>query len=404
MNIWFNQFSVLNIINKRPTGKETKGVIVIKLDAIGDFLIWLDSASQYRRIYENQKITLICNNICAQIARRIDLFDEIIEIDIKRFETNRQYKKSIISSFDKLAYNTLLQTAFSRTVDMDILAYNIPANEKIGFIADESRTNLSRNIAFKGIRKKLDLVYDMLIDPGKEGIMELERNANFIKGLGYEFNSSFPVLPKFAVRSDIIPPKPYAVIFPGASSGKKMWPIERYSAVGDYLINELNLDIYLCGSQSESYLYKIFLDNMTNNFAKSRIHDYFGKTTLIELAEVIRNAELLIGNDTSGIHFAAAVNTKGICVFGDFAYGRFLPYVCEKENAGHEPIIVCHAGMECKGCANGKVSKKCKENLLRTGRYLCIDRVNVEKVIGKIIPENFESVEKTDGLIGEDLN
>jgi ADP-heptose:LPS heptosyltransferase len=319
--------------------------------------------------------------MCSQIATQIGLFDDVIEIDIGRFETDKGYKSKVLESFGDKGYDTLLQTAYSRTIDMDILAYYIPAREKIAFKADESRMNLSRYLAFKWIRRKLDMVYDRLIEPGCERMMELGRNANFIRGLGVDFKSSYPQLPVFSVDKEIIPEKPYAVIFPGSSSGKKMWPIERYCAVGEYLIMEKGLDLYLCGSKSESYLYNEFVDKVSSEALKQRIHDYFGKTTLIELAEVIRNAEYLVGNDTSGIHFAAAVNTKGVCVFGDFAYGRFLPYECESECMGHEPIIVCHANMECAGCAYGSITKECKANLMKTGRYLCVDKVTVEQVI-----------------------
>lgn len=90
---------------------------------------------------------------------------------------------------------------------------------------------------------------------------------------------------------------------------------------------------------------------------------------------------MLVGNDTSGIHFAAAVNTKGVCIFGEFAYGRFLPYRCERDCKGHEPIIVCSAKKDCAGCAYEKITAACKEHLLKTGRYQCVDEVSVEQVI-----------------------
>jgi ADP-heptose:LPS heptosyltransferase len=370
--------------NKRPSDLNAEGIVVIKIDAIGDFLIWLDSASQYRKIYGKQRITLICNDMCSQIAYQTGLFDEIVEINNKRFETDRDYKRNILKSFEKSSYRLLLQTAYSRTVDMDILAYNIPSIEKIAFKADESRINLSRYMAFMFIRRILDRAYDKLLEPGQGKIMELERNANFIKGIGGEFKYGYPKLPVFDVDKGIIPQKPYAVIFPGASSGKKMWQIKRFSEVGEYLIKEKNLDIYLCGGKGEAYLYNDFIDNISDDWVKRRVYDYFGKTSLTELAEVIRNAELLVGNDTSGIHFAAATNTRGICIFGDFAYGRFLPYKCENDDKVHNPIVVCHANMNCAGCAYGKITKECKANLMKTGRYLCMDRVSVEQVMGEI--------------------
>ena len=241
--------------------------------------------------------------------------------------------------------------------------------------------NLSRFITFRHIRKKLDNTYDRLIPSGEKNLMELERNAVFIRGLGFDFYAGYPSFPQVHVRKEIIPSKPYAVIFPGGSSGKKMWPIERYAQVGEYIIKKKGMDLYLCGGQNEAYLFRQFVEAVEQEEFKKSVHNLFGKTTLLELAEIIRNAELLIGNDTSGIHFAAAVNTKGVCIFGEFAYGRFLPYRCERDCKEHEPIIVCSAKKDCAGCAYNKITAACKEHLLKTGRYQCVDEISVEQVI-----------------------
>ena len=387
MNIWMSQFRVAALKNRRPSIRGAHGIAVIKIDAIGDFLIWLDSASQYRKIYPEQEIVLVCNTACAEFAesaRKAGFFDEIILIQSRRFESDNRYKKEIWDSFQNRHFRTLLQTVYSRTIDMDLLAMNIPAEEKIAFVADESRLNLSRYMALGSIRKKLDKIYDRLIPSGGKDLMELERNAVFIRGLGQDFQAGYPSLPQMQVQQNLIPPRPYVVIFPGGSSGKKMWPIERYAKVGEFIVSEKGMDVYLCGGENEAYLYRQFVDALEQSQYKDRMHDLFGKTTLLELAEIIRNASLFVGNDTSGIHVAAAVNTKGICIFGEFAYGRFLPYRCERGCEGHEPIIVCSAKKNCAGCTYGAITAECRKHLFETGRYQCIDEVSVEQVLREI--------------------
>ena len=42
INIWFTQFRVVGLKNQRPAARGAQGIIIIKIDAIGDFLIWLD--------------------------------------------------------------------------------------------------------------------------------------------------------------------------------------------------------------------------------------------------------------------------------------------------------------------------------------------------------------------------
>ena len=57
-----------------------------------------------------------------------------------------------------------------------------------------------------------------------------------------------------------------------------------------------------------------------------KVRDVTLKTTLMQLAELTKNAELLISNDTSAVHIGVAVNTNVICLSNGNTYGRFVPY------------------------------------------------------------------------------
>ena len=379
LNIACNQFKLLKEKNRRPLSDSPTGVIIVKIDAIGDFIIWLDSASQYPLIYKDEPITLVCNKLCEQIAKHTGLFDKVIAVDSRRFEADNKYKKEVLKELEKQQNRVLIQPVFSRTIDMDLISYRIPAKEKIAFKADESRMNLSRYMAISSVKKCADSVYDKLIDATDGWVMEAKRNAEFIRGLGTDFKAGYSDLPEYNVKEGVIPDKPYVVIFPGSSSTKKMWPVNNFAVIIEYIVEKWDREIYICGSKGESWIAEDIIKCITNSDAKNKTHNYCGKTTLLELAEVIRHAMYMVSNDTSGIHFAAAVNTKGICLFGEFAYGRFLPYDIERHDK-HNEIYVCSAGMKCKRCSAGKITAECKANLMNTGRYLCIDKISVDNV------------------------
>ena len=65
---------------KRAAGR----VALVRLDAIGDFIIWLDSARQFRKYFADKTLLLVCNKACVRIAEESGLFDEIIPIDTGR--------------------------------------------------------------------------------------------------------------------------------------------------------------------------------------------------------------------------------------------------------------------------------------------------------------------------------
>ncbi len=371
--IWLAQFATVKMSNARckaGTGK----VLVIKSDAIGDFLIWLDSAKELRELYKDKRIVLICSSPCVDIAESTGYFDEIQTLNIRKFEGDAAYRREILRQFGNLSFDVLIQTAFSRTVHMDMLAAAIPAAQKIALVSDESRTNLSRYIVTKSNKKKLDSIYDKLIPATDGWLMEVKRNGELIRGLGKsDFQSGMPVLKPYDAADGIIPKGDYFVIFPGASTPKKMWAIHNFAQIADYVCEKTGWRAYACGSREEQVLYE--------RLNRPQIVDYFGKTTLMELAEVIRHAKLVISNDTSGIHFAAAVNTPSVCILGEYNYGRFLPYDYDREYGSElKPMIVCHAGMDCKRCAAGKMTSECNACMASTGRYLCVDKVTVSQV------------------------
>ena len=55
-NIWMSQFSACRMKDMRCEIGSNR-VVLIKTDAIGDFLIWLDSAAAYAKIYDTSKLT-----------------------------------------------------------------------------------------------------------------------------------------------------------------------------------------------------------------------------------------------------------------------------------------------------------------------------------------------------------
>lgn len=376
--IWLAQFSAGKMKNVR-CGEGNNRVLVIKLDAIGDFIIWLDSAKELRGLYPDKQLVLMCSSPCAEIAGVTGYFDEILTLNIRKFEGDAAYRREMTEQFCRLSFDVLIQTAYSRTVHMDMLAAAIPAEVKIGLVSDESRTNLSRYITTKSNRKKLDAVYDRLLPVSEEWLMEIKRNGELIRGLGNtDFRTGMPELKPYAVSAGVIPDEDYFVIFPGASTPKKMWDIRNFAEIAEYVSSRTGWKAYACGSQDEQYLYNRLCEKLSGNAV---IIDYFGKTTLMELAEVIRHAKLVISNDTSGIHFAAAVNTPSVCILGEYNYGRFLPYDYDREYGGElKPMIVCSADMPCRRCAVSGMTSECKASMASTGRYLCVDKITVSQV------------------------
>lgn len=61
----------------------TGGVAIVRLDLIGDFILWLNAAKKFRNLYPNAKLTLIANQAWSDLARLLPYWDDMIMIDRK---------------------------------------------------------------------------------------------------------------------------------------------------------------------------------------------------------------------------------------------------------------------------------------------------------------------------------
>ena len=94
-------FSMDYLIMKKSSGKENEDILIIRIDGIGDFFIWLNTIKYYKIIYPNRKLTLLCSNAVKSIAEELNFFDEIITIDREKFIRNYKYRYEELKKFSK---------------------------------------------------------------------------------------------------------------------------------------------------------------------------------------------------------------------------------------------------------------------------------------------------------------
>lgn len=345
-------------------GRNDGGVVLIRLDAIGDFIIWLDSAKEYRRLYPNQKITLIANAAWAEMARQLPYWDEVWPVVLREFCRNPVYRWSVLRRVRRGGFLTAIQPTFSRLLMYgDSLIRASAAKQRIGSIGDFA--NISP-------RDKMlsDRWYTQLLPATRQHLMELQRNAEFISQLANKtFNASMPRLPVLITLSaDKKPEGDYFILFPGASWHGKQWPISDFANLLVSLKHQYPWQAVLCGSVGEFGL----CESISSTSGQSCLN-LAGKTSLVELTELIRSARLLVGNDTSAVHIAAAVKTPTVCILGGGHYGRFMPYPATF--SGVKPVIAAQP-MDCYYC-----NWRCTQPHGSRGPVPCISQISVPKVM-----------------------
>ena len=333
--------ALLFLVPKKCEKGGRQKVIVIRLDLIGDFILWLDFARGLREIYppETHEVTLLANQAWVDIASGTPFFDRILSVERMRFILNPIYRWRMLLNIRRQGYDILIDPTFSREFQFG------PAVSRVSGtpvrLAPEGEGGNQRPWQ----KMISDKWYTRLFPSSSAPLMELQRNAEFLRALGHkDFRARLPVyLPKSVAKLDTT--EPYYVFFPGASWARKQWPMENFAALATLIHRETGWTGVLCGGPGEEGFGRQ-LREMTD----APFEDRIGQTTLDGLAAIIAKARFLVGNDTSAVHLAAAVSTPAVCILGGGHFGRFLPYQPEEEDDGRPlPMAVWHQ-MECFNC------------------------------------------------------
>ena len=345
---------------------DAQSVMLVRLDVIGDFVLWLDSARAFRSLYPGRKLVLYANSTWAELATQLTHWDEVIAIDMVRLRGDELYRLQTFYRIHRRGFAIAIQATYSREYMGDMLTRASGATQRIGFAGD-----LSNILPEK--KSTSDRWYTNLIQTDSAQIMELKRNAEFIRALGLStFISDVPQIePLLNLPEELKNSTPYAVIFPGASWEPKMWPPGKFSALINALCNRYGLTAVLCGGPAEQTL----CDEVIELTGLGSAKNFAGRTKLTELVEVIRHARFVVANDTSAIHIAVATQTPSVCVLGGGHYGRFLPYAIETTVTRELPKISVHK-MTCFHC-----NWNCIHTTHSQQTVPCIDNIAVEEVL-----------------------
>lgn len=333
--------TLIPVFSGQRTHGAKKKVLVIRLDAIGDFILWLDSARELRRLYppDLYEITLLGNHLWTPLAEGHPFFDRVWPLQRKKYLMNPVYCLGMIAKVHREGFDLAINPAYSREFKFgDILAKASGAPERIGSRGNsELMQNWQKVVG--------DRFYTRLIPARAELLMELLRNGEFVRGLGAEgFRASVPELTgNFALPTGFTL-HDYVVIVPGASLPVKQWPVDRFREIALRLRRETGRPVVVCGGASEEALGIAMLEAGT-----IPIENWCGKTSLTELVAVLAGAFLVVANDTGAVHLAAALSVPVVCITGGGHPDRFLPYRIEVESDRPLPVSVV-ADMDCSGC------------------------------------------------------
>ncbi|HSD30408.1 MAG TPA: lipopolysaccharide heptosyltransferase II [Gemmatimonadales bacterium] len=158
---------------------------------------------------------------------------------------------------------------------------------------------------------------------------------------------------------------PFATVAPGSIWGSKRWPY--FAALARRLAQRV--DVVLLGGPDDAALAEAIVAAAATGAGAHRVVSLCGRLSLRESAAVIREATVLVTNDSAPLHFAQAVETPTVAIFGPTipAFG-FGP-------RGPRDIVVGLDGLACRPCSpHGPAA-------CPLGHHRCLQGVSVDDVL-----------------------
>ena len=358
------RYWLIDYLPKQKVGREA--LLLVRLDLIGDFIIWLDAAKEFKKLYPDKRIVLYGNAAWSPLAKHLAYWDEVVSVDMAKLRGDDVYRLKLLCGIHVRGFGIAIQPTYSREYVSDLVVRASGSSQRIGHLGDANNI-IPENKAIT------DTWYTLLVPQGICPEVELNLNAQLIRALGQtQFKSRMPSLATLAqLPVELKIDARYCVLVPGASWGPKTWPIANFAEIAAKLRQESGLKIILCGTQAERSICSQVAD-----LSGVDTINLSGQTTLVQMIEIIRHASILVANDSASIHIAAATRTPAVCILGGGHFGRFLPYQPEVKDIDHlEPIAVFHE-MDCYGCR-----WQCRYSLSSGGAVPCVASVDFAQVV-----------------------
>jgi ADP-heptose:LPS heptosyltransferase len=273
-------------------------ILVIKLSALGDFVLALAAMKRIRQAHPKARIDLLTTPPFESLAKASPYFNAVYTDGRPEGFAQWMALRSRLRAADYARVYDLQTSAQSNRI-FQLLRPNPPPWSGIAFGCALPHKNPLRNKMHTLERQADQLLYagawpDAPTSPGEAPAPDL----SWLKD-----HDERPV-------PGAVKPRPYVMFVPGGSAHRpeKRWPVENYGELARILYAR-GLDIVVIGGPQETPLAQAIQRQAP------RTRDLTGRTDFARIAVLGAKAAMAVGNDTGPLHLAAAGGAPTVVLF-----------------------------------------------------------------------------------------
>lgn len=299
-------------------------ILIVRLSAVGDTILSMPIACALRRAMPEAKIGWVVGAGASALLAGHECIDDLIVLskDDQRtmpaywrfLQRVRKWKPDVVIDAQGLTKSAWIGWCSGARTRIGLSRSEFEGRELSTWLNTELVTPQSQHVALRG----LELLLPLGITPPhlSGGAVEYRvpafasESANVDRLLGADGPDS--IGRSLGTR--------WAAINVGAGWPSKIWPAERYAGVAKHLRTRWGMkSLVIWGGDQELAFAKRVVDQSDGASVLAP------KTSLRELAEWIRRAQLFVGSDTGPMHLAVAVDVPTVALIGPMPMERVGP-------------------------------------------------------------------------------
>ncbi|MFA5092645.1 MAG: lipopolysaccharide heptosyltransferase II [Candidatus Omnitrophota bacterium] len=280
-------------------------ILISRTDRLGDVVLSTPVVKALREKFPQAYIAMMVAPCARDVVDGNPYLDEVIIYDKDGKHKSWLRTLKFANNLAKRKFDLAIILHPTNRVHLLISLARIPQrlgyNRKLGFLLNCRKLHLKQ----EGIRHEAEYNLDLISDLGVTGsaqdlFMPLKQESE-------RYVSELLSQAGFTQKDKIL------AINPGASCPSKVWSTQRFAQVCEKLVSLYNFKILILGGPKEMQLAnKIEVEYK----GSAKILNLVGKTSVSQLASLLKRCTLFISNDSGPVHIASALGTPVISIFG----------------------------------------------------------------------------------------
>lgn len=327
---------------------------------IGDVVLTLPAVQSLRQRYPDARITAVARPPADEILSSHPLIDTVIKIP---YRPNDGILDRLKFGFGLRKYRFDLGVVFPNSLQSAVQVFLSGTRHRLGHNTEGRGMLLTHPLPVTDELKRKQYRVDYFF----QILAPLKLEAPRAEFLPLNANAQDRSIAEILDAMQLEPQETFISVAPGTSKPERGWHADRFGGLCQRLIQDHAMKIVLLGTADENDLLQRIRDHCLPEMI--RVVPPLG---LREIAALIGNSVLFIGNDSGMMHLAAMVETPVVGIFGPGSPAASGPWIDPKKRE------LVSKDYFCSPCRQ-RFFKECQPS--PSNKPYCLEDIGVDDVL-----------------------